>query len=120
MLNLSNENKNALNNVVDYLDPIMRKYKVENLYLFGSRARGTNKIDSNFNILYEHNNEDLYDFMVDNGLSDFLEEVERCPTDLDILDIDVLGDMSTATETVKNNIRKDMVKVWSVLEGKLF
>jgi predicted nucleotidyltransferase len=44
-------NNNTFNNIKDIVVNILSKYKIAYIYIYGSRARGTNKINSDIDIM---------------------------------------------------------------------
>lgn len=89
--------------ISEAIKPIGRRYPIEEIYLFGSRARGENKTDSD------------YDFLVvpKNGMSAFkfcglLNELEKAFGK----DVDIVSSRAMDKD-FENNINRDMVLIYA-------
>ncbi len=82
-------------------DEIQKRYKVKELGIFGSYARGDQKKSSDVDILVKFNpNATLFDFV---GLGDYLEEKLK-------IKVDIVSEGGIRSE-LRSNIIKEVVKV---------
>ena len=81
-----NKNKNEhnilnLNNIIELILFVLIKYQPYSIYLYGSRARGTNKIDSDVDIMvfWKRNNNNILKL---SEIKNELEEILKIKVDL--------------------------------------
>lgn len=81
--------------------PIAEKYELKSLYLIGSRARGDNRSDSDYDFCFEMKKPSL---MRESELLADLRDAVQCEVDL--------IDRTVASEKFLNDIRKDEVRIY--------
>lgn len=115
--NISNRNSYITNLILDDIDlgvltlkeikekikPIIEKYNINDVYLFGSYARGEANRNSDIDIYCERGNIDT--LWKKNAFKDELEEVLN-------KEVDIVTIGSEMDEYFKNQLEEDMIKIW--------
>ena len=92
----------TLKQLKDLMKPVFRKYEINEIYLFGSYARGEATKDSDVDI---YCSKGKVRSLIDQGrLIDELEEVLKKK-------VDIVFDTSEMNEYFKNQIMEDMIKL---------
>lgn len=92
----------TLKQLKDLMKPVLRKYEINEIYLFGSYARGEATKDSDVDI---YCSKGKVRSLIDQGrLIDELEEVLKKK-------VDIVFDTSEMNEYFKNQIMEDMIKL---------
>ena len=114
--NISNRNSYITNLILDDIDlgvltlkeikekikPIIKKYNINDVYLFGSYARGEANRNSDIDIYCERGNIDT--LWKKNAFKDELEEVLN-------KEVDIVTIGSEMDEYFKNQLEEDMIKI---------
>ncbi|MGM9857871.1 MAG: nucleotidyltransferase family protein [Bacilli bacterium] len=106
IVSLINENLNrsvyTIKEIKNLIKPILNKYGITNINLFGSYARGEAKSTSDIDIYCDKGN--IKTFIDQGMLEDELEKVLNKK-------VDIIFDTSTMDENFKNIIMEDMIKL---------
>lgn len=92
----------TLKQIKNVAKPILNKYGIKNIYLFGSYARGEANIDSDVDIFCDKGN---IKSLIDQGIME--EELENALKKK----VDIIFDTSLMDEYFKNQIMDDMIKL---------
>ena len=100
-----NSNVYTIKQIKTIIKPILHKYGIKNINIFGSYARGEANENSDIDIYCDRGNIKTF---IDQGiLEDELEEALNKK-------VDIIFDSSILDEYFKNQIMEDMIKLWWV------
>lgn len=104
IVQLIDDNINVLSikEIKERIKPILNKYGINNIYLFGSYARGEAKSTSDVDIYCDKGN--IRTFIDQENLEDELKQVLK-------KEVDIVFDTSHMDEYFKEQIMRDMIKL---------